>query len=158
MQRPFPMALLAALSLMAFLAAVPPAAAAAATREPLPMKICLRQPKTVQVNGQATLTCPDAVSTVPKRTVFYLLVSVADPNGLQTYALDWSVQRWQPKTHRWATLRQEVGTNIQPDWQYVWLVQQGLAPGSYRARVSTDFLAKLVQAPMFEFAASFKVH
>jgi len=157
MRRSSLVAFVGALSLGSLLAIWPPAAAAGDSPV-LPMKICLRQPKTVQVHGQATLRCPGAVSIVPKRTVFYLLVSVADPRGLQTYALNWSVQRWQPKTHRWATLRQEVGTDIQPDWQYVWLVQQGLAPGSYRAFVYTDFLAKLVEAPIFEFAASFKVH
>lgn len=133
-------------------------AKAAAAPKPLPLGICLKQPLTVRANGQETLKCPRPSSTVPRHTVFYLLLSVTDPSGFQTYGLDWSVQRWQPKARRWASVRQEVGDQIQPGWQYVWLLQRGLAPGSYRAFVSTDFLAKLVDAPMFYFAASFKVH
>ncbi len=157
MQRPPRLTPLGVLFLTAVLAAFAPQAAAAHDPAPLPMKICLRQPKTVPVNGQDTLTCPKPVSTVPAKKAFYLLVSVDDAKGLQTYALDWWVERWQPKAHRWATIRREMGTSIQPDWQYVWIFQEGLPPGSYRALVSSDFLATLVDAPTFEFLAVFKV-
>ncbi len=134
-----------------------PATVAAAAHKTLPIKICLKQPKTVQVNGQDVLTCPSTLTTVPRNKVFYLLVSVTAAKGFQTYGLDWSLRRWQPRRHRWATVRRQAGTKIQPDWQYVWLVERGLAPGNYRAFVSSDFLAKYTDAPMFYFAASFKV-
>ena len=134
-----------------------PVSAAASPQKTLPIKICLSQPKSVQVGGQDVLSCPNSATTVPRKRPFYLLISVSAQQGFQTYALDWSLKRWQPKRHRWATVRQQVGTKIQPDWQYVWLSERGLAPGSYRAYVSSDFLAKYANAPMFYFAASFKV-
>ena len=132
-------------------------AAHAAAGRTLPIRLCLTQPKDVQVNGQDVLRCDRPATTLPKRRDFYLLVSVADPNGFQTYGLDWSVQRWQAAKKRWATVRQQMGDRIQPSWQYVWLLQTGLAAGRYRAVVSSDFLAKLVDAPMFRFAVSFTV-
>ncbi len=149
-----------AVALAVFLLApfLQPGTVAAADPKPRPIEICLQQPKTAQVSGQDTLTCPSPATTVPRKKVFYLVVSVTDAKGFQTHGLDWSLQRWQPKRHRWATVRQQVGTKIQPDWQYVWLVEQGLAPGSYRALISSDFLAKYTDAPMFHFATSFKVH
>lgn len=134
-----------------------PVSAAASPQKTLPIKICLSQPKSVQMGGQDVLSCPNPATNVPRKKSFYLLISVTAQQGFQTYALDWALKRWQPKRHRWATMRQQIGTKIQPDWQYVWLSEQGLAPGSYRAFVSSDFLAKYTNAPMFYFATSFKV-
>lgn len=131
-----------------------PAAAANSGQKVLPLSICLSQP--TSVNG--VVACRPAISKLPKDRTFYLFVLTTAEQGLQTYGLDVTVQQWQPKKRRWVTMRQEVGVKIQPDWQYVWFRQKGLAPGSYRAFVATDFLAKLVSAPEFTFEGSFTVH
>lgn len=154
--RPF-RAVLGLTSLALFVASwlLSAASAQAASDQALPIKICLKQPK---VNGQHIIQCPRPASTVPKSSDFYLLVVVADPNGFQTSALDWEVQRWQPRKHRWATVRSQWEAQIQMSWQYVWLLQHGLSAGRYRALVWSDYLATPVGAPMFHFAAAFTVH
>ena len=134
----------------AFLIAVgapAPAASAGSGQQVLPLSICLQEPS--GVNG--VVACRPALVRLPRNRAFYLFVSITAQQGLQTYGLDLTIQRWQPNKRRWITLRREVGAKIQPDWQYVWLRQKGLAPGSYRAMVATDFLAKEVNAPMYTF-------
>lgn len=132
--------------------------ARAARASTLPIRICLRKPAQAQVKGRDILVCARPASKLVRSTGFYLLISVADPRGLQAYALDWSIQRWQPRRHRWATVRRQVRDPIQPSWRYVWLFQRGLPAGRYRAFVSTDFLAALVGSPGFLFATTFAVH
>ena len=134
--------------------ALAPGAAAAAGQKVLPLAICLRQPTTVQ----GVVTCGHTLSKLPKNRTFYLLVSISAQQGLQTYAMDVTLQHWQPKKRRWVTLRQQVGVKVQPDWQYVWFRQKGLPPGGYRAFVGSDFLGTLVDAPLYEFAGAFTVH
>lgn len=162
--RRWPLRTVPGLSLTVLLAVLPAfwtlgaGAARAADARTLPIRICLRKPAPARVRGRDILRCARPVSKVTRNTGFYLLLSVAGANGLQSHALDWAIQRWQPKRHRWATVREQAGDPIDPSWRYVWLFQTRLPAGSYRALVSTDFLAKMATAPRFFFAATFAVH
>ncbi len=138
-------------ALLALSVLVPGTAAASGTKV-LPLGICLRKPV------QGKVTCGPSLRSLPRGKAFYLLVSIAAQQGLGTYALDVLVERWQPKRRHWQTLRREMGVKIQPDWQYVWFPEKGLAAGRYRAFVATDFLAKEVDAPTYEFHGAFAVH
>jgi len=142
----------AALLLVYALSLAAPAKVVAADQT-LPLEICLGQPAVVQ----GSLRCPHRTTQVPRGKDFYVLVAVTAQAGLGTYGLDWFLDRWQPKARRWAVVRKAFGVKIQPDWQFTWLHQKGLSPGSYRAHVRSDFLATLTNAPSYAFAARFTV-
>lgn len=159
MQRPVLRATLGLLALALVLPFWPfgTAAVSAASRSTSPIGICLQQPTLVHENGQDVLRCPHPLKIVPRNKGFYMFVAIKDSRGFQTYALDWRIQRWQPKKRKWTTVRSETNVSIHPSWQYVWFREYGLAKGRYRALISSNYLAKYVGAPVYHFASTFTV-